>query len=264
MSEHNGKLTIDWLPDYENHPFEAEQYDQETQPEIFLSYTSGYFSHKRMLLAVMLAISVLMILNRIKPDSISAARTASAAAAVLAEPIQPEIIQAEETKPDSPLAPFFTAEVKHWTPEILNWSSIYDLDPNLVAIIMQVESCGDPGAVSAAGAQGLFQVMPFHFASGEDGFHPDTNAHRGLSYFRDRLTQTHGDIGLAFAGYNGGHVAADSSWDYWAFETRSYYVWTTGIYQDVTSGQAESNTLQRWLQAGGASLCQQAASRLGL
>jgi soluble lytic murein transglycosylase-like protein len=129
---------------------------------------------------------------------------------------------------------------------------------------MQVESCGDPFALSGAGAQGLFQVMPFHFDPGENGFDPETNAHRGLSYYRDRLVQTGGDIGLAFAGYNGGHVAAGSGWDYWANETRSYYVWTTGIYQDITSGEVESNTLQRWLQAGGASLCRQASDRLGL
>jgi hypothetical protein len=111
---------------------------------------------------------------------------------------------------------------------------------------------------------GLFQVMPFHFSAGEDGFDPEINSRRGLNYFLGRLEQTGGDVGLSFAGYNGGHVAAGTTWDYWAGETQRYYVWTTGIFQDVNSNQAESETLGRWLQAGGASLCQQAAARLGL
>lgn len=162
------------------------------------------------------------------------------------------------------LSSAFTPEVRHWEPQILAWAAAHGLDPNLVAIIMQIESCGDPQAVSVAGAQGLFQVMPFHFAAGENTLDPDTNARRGLSYFVERLNQTDGDIGRAFAGYNGGHVAAGASWDEWAHETQRYYVWSTGIYDDIRSGEAQSATVQEWLQAGGASLCRQAASRLGL
>lgn len=166
--------------------------------------------------------------------------------------------------PSGQLAPVFTPEVRHWEPQILNWASTYGLDPNLVAIIMQIESCGDPQAVSVAGAQGLFQVMPFHFAAGENTLDPDTNAQRGMNYFVERLSQTNGDIGRAFAGYNGGHVAAAGGWDDWVHETQRYYVWSTGIYEDIQAGQAQSETVQEWLQAGGASLCRQAAGRLGL
>lgn len=162
------------------------------------------------------------------------------------------------------LSSVFTPEVRHWEPQIVAWAAEFGLDPNLVAIIMQIESCGDPQAVSVAGAQGLFQVMPFHFAAGENTLDPDTNARRGLNYFVERLNQTSGDIGRAFAGYNGGHVAAGSSQDQWANETKRYYVWSTGIYNDIQSGEAQSATIQEWLQAGGASLCRQAASRLGL
>jgi hypothetical protein len=162
------------------------------------------------------------------------------------------------------ISPVFTDEVRYWEQDILTWAAEYDLDPNLVAIIMQVESCGDPQAVSIAGAQGLFQVMPFHFAEGEDSLDPDTNARRGVRYFVDRLSQTGGDIGLSYAGYNGGHVAAGSSWDNWAHETQRYYIWTTGLYGDIQSNLDHSPTLEQWLQAGGASLCRQAATRLGI
>ena len=162
------------------------------------------------------------------------------------------------------ISPVFAAPVQHWAAQIVEWAAMYGLDPNIAATIMQIESCGDPQAISSAGAQGLFQVMPFHFAAGEDSLDPDTNARRGLNYYVERLQQTSGDVGKAFAGYNGGHRAAGSSWDAWPHETQRYFVWSTGIYGDIQNGLSESPTLQEWLQAGGASLCNQAAQRLGL
>ena len=93
---------------------------------------------------------------------------------------------------------------------------------------------------------------------------PETNARRGIAYFAERMVQTNGNVGLAFAGYNGGHVAAAGGWDDWAPETQRYFTWATGIVADIESGQTSSPTLQRWMEAGGASLCRQAANRLGL
>ncbi len=162
------------------------------------------------------------------------------------------------------ISPLFTPEVRYWEPLIVKWAEAYQVDPNMVATIMQIESCGDPQAVSRAGAQGLFQVMPFHFAADENMQDPDTNARRGVAYFAERLAQTNGNVGLAFAGYNGGHVAAATSWENWSAETQRYYTWSTGIYEEVQRGDSESATLAQWLAAGGASLCQQAAARLGI
>lgn len=162
------------------------------------------------------------------------------------------------------LSPVFSKEVLHWQADILKWAAIYEIHPDIVATIMQIESCGDPGAVSSAGAQGLFQVMPFHFAEGEDMLDPETNARRGLSYYRQQLKETGGDVYLSFAGYNGGSAASSSGWDYWAAETQRYFVWSQGIFNDAQAGLQSSPTLQRWMEAGGASLCQQASNRLGL
>ncbi len=164
----------------------------------------------------------------------------------------------------SQLAPFFSQSVLYWEDDILIWAERHNLDPNMVATIMQIESCGDPRAVSSAGAMGLFQVMPFHFQAGEDGFNPDTNALRGMNYLAERLIQTNGEIGHAFAGYNGGHVAASGNWNTWANETQRYYTWTTGVYSDALNGNRRSATIDEWLAAGGASLCIQAEQRLGL
>ena len=160
------------------------------------------------------------------------------------------------------LSPVFTAQVRHWEPQILAWAAEYNLDPNMVATLIQIESCGNPQAISSAGARGLFQVMPFHFGEGEDMLDPETNAKRGLSYFVQSLALTEGHVGMAFAGYNGGHVAAQSNWESWPQETRRYYRWGSGIYNDVSSGLTDSPTLHDWLAAGGSSLCQQAAGQL--
>jgi soluble lytic murein transglycosylase-like protein len=214
---------------------------------------------------LMVVAGLILARTRLGETTVAAAPPSVAQAPPVAEEAAPPAVP----MPVAPtvqgaISPVFSPEVRHWEPQILAWSAEFGLDPNLAAIIMQIESCGDPQAVSGAGAQGLFQVMPFHFAAGEDSLNPDNNARRGLNYFVERLGQTNGDIGRAFAGYNGGHVAAGSSWDNWAHETQRYYVWSTGIYNDIQQGLADSPTLQQWMQAGGASLCRQAAQRLGL
>src|SRR5258708_11627571 len=162
------------------------------------------------------------------------------------------------------LSPIFTPEVLHWADKIANWAAPLKLDPNLVATVMQIESCGAPNAVSGAGAQGLFQVMPDHFAAGENTLDPDTNAARGLAYLALGLARASGDAGLALAGYNGGHsmIGLDSS--LWPAQTKRYWYWGTGIYQDALSGAPQSARLSEWLQSGGASLCAQADGQLGL
>lgn len=162
------------------------------------------------------------------------------------------------------IAPIFTREVQHWAPQIVAWANEFGIDPNMAATVMQIESCGDPNAVSSAGAQGLFQVMPFHFEPGENMQDPATNARRGMAYLALGMQQTGGDTSRTFAGYNGGHGTAAKSWEQWPNETQRYYVWSTGIYRDAVAGNPSSETLNNWLAAGGAGLCNQAAARLGL
>jgi uncharacterized protein YraI len=153
----------------------------------------------------------------------------------------------------SALSPIFTAEVQYWADEITSWAAQYQLDPNVIATVIQIESCGDPSANSVAGAQGLFQVMPFHFSANEDMLDIETNAKRGLDYLVGALALSNGDVGLAMAGYNGGYGVISSG--RWANETQRYYYWGSGIYAEASSGAASSATLDEWLAAGGSSLC---------
>jgi hypothetical protein len=78
------------------------------------------------------------------------------------------------------------------------------------------------------------------------------------------LARAGGNAGLALAGYNGGHSVIGRDSSMWSAETRRYWYWGVGIYQDALSGQTQSARLQEWLQAGGASLCARAAQELGV
>jgi hypothetical protein len=162
------------------------------------------------------------------------------------------------------ISPVFRPEVQYWSAAIQVWATAAGLDPNLVATVMQIESCGDPAARSRAGAMGLFQVMPFHFAGGDDPYSADTNAARGLAYLKRSLEAANGDARLALAGYNGGISVIRRSESSWAGETQRYAYWGSGIYAEASNGSTESLRLQEWIAAGGASLCRQARSRLGI
>lgn len=166
----------------------------------------------------------------------------------------------ESSGPSPNLSRVFTPQVLFWQNSILRWADAYRLDPDLVATLIQIESCGDPRAVSSAGALGLFQVMPFHFSPGEDPMNPEDNARRGLSYLARALEMASGDFSRALAGYNGGHGVIAQDPYTWPTETRRYVAWGASILSDAQSGVPSSPTLQEWLAAGGDQLCQNAAN----
>jgi soluble lytic murein transglycosylase-like protein len=164
----------------------------------------------------------------------------------------------------SGLSPIFTKEVQHWGNDIVRWAGAASLDPNLVAVIMQIESCGDPRATSRSGAMGLFQVMPFHFRLGDNPYDPETNALRGLNYLARSLGSASGNARLAMAGYNGGIGVIARSEGAWPSETKRYVYYGAPIYEDARSGATASVMLAEWYQKYGAGLCRQAAQRLGI
>ena len=175
----------------------------------------------------------------------------------------PVTIASADSTP-SQIAALFTPEVQYWGSAITRWAAEAGLDPNLAAVVMQIESCGDPRALSRAGAIGLFQVMPFHFAASEAPYLPNTNAARGLNYLQRSLSAADGDARLAFAGYNGGIGVIGRPEYAWPAETVRYAYWGSGIYADARSNSTSSSRLDEWLAAGGASLCRSARLRLDL
>ncbi len=162
------------------------------------------------------------------------------------------------------ISPIFTAEVQHWGADIVRWAAASQVDPNLAATVMQIESCGDPRATSKSGAIGLFQVMPFHFYITDSPYLPDTNAARGLAYLARSLEAARGDSRLALAGYNGGIGVINRIEWAWPAETKRYVQYGSPIYDDARSGASASNAVDEWYSKYGASLCRQAHQRLGL
>jgi soluble lytic murein transglycosylase-like protein len=177
----------------------------------------------------------------------------------------PTRLTASASQPDTrTLSSIFTREIQYWANDIQRWAEAAALDPNLVATVMQIESCGDPRARSSAGAAGLFQVMPFHFHAGENSYNPETNALRGMNYLARSFAAAQGDIRLTLAGYNGGiGVIPRAEWT-WAAETKRYVQYGVPIYTDAADGKTSSETLEAWYQNYGAGLCRQASRRLGL
>lgn len=164
----------------------------------------------------------------------------------------------------SRISPIFTREIQYWADDITRWANASSLDPNLAAVVMQIESCGDPRATSSAGAMGLFQVMPFHFRPGENPYEPNTNALRGLGYLSRSMETSRGNVRLALAGYNGGiGVIARGEWT-WSAQTLRYVYYGAPIYEDARSGVTSSPKLEEWYRKYGAGLCRQASQRLGI
>ena len=121
------------------------------------------------------------------------------------------------------------ATVSRWKPQMEKYGNQYEVDPNLIAIVMTVESGGDPNADSGF-AQGLMQVTEstakdintryVHTKRNSYSLKdPDTSIEFGTAYIR-HLINTYGSpehgptwektVGLVSAGYNGGFAAANS------------------------------------------------------
>ncbi len=164
---------------------------------------------------------------------------------------------------DTSIAPLFTPSIQYWAPQITQWAEEWSIDPNLVATVMQIESCGNPDVASSAGAAGLFQVMPFHFQAAENPYDPNTNALRGMSYLSRSLENFGGDVKMALAGYNAGIGGASKGEALWPAETIRYTTWGVGIYEDARAGKSESATLNEWLSRA-TGMCNAASARLGI
>jgi len=247
--------------------------------ESYYVYESHRQMQKRMLFIMILVLLIVCGLSMfVLPARSTAARSGVQPVAAAQEEVRAANTALVEGSLDQPntvaeqnpssaalgIAGFFTPEVMYWESDILRWAAEYDLDPNIIATVMQIESCGNPRAVSVAGARGLFQVMPFHFSATEDMLDPDTNARRGMNFYNEQLRYTGGDKLLSFAGYNGGYAASGGDYAGWPEETKRYFKWAKGIYEDAAAGAAESATLNEWLAAGGGPGCDIAASSLGI
>lgn len=125
------------------------------------------------------------------------------------------------TVPDASLGPLPTLPVSPGASDIVpipssgtgNYAALIEkyaaqnhLEPGLVKAVIQTESGGNPRSVSKAGAMGLMQLMPDNVkeAGLSDPFDPEQNIAAGTKQLSGLLSQFHGDLDLALAGYNAG------------------------------------------------------------
>jgi soluble lytic murein transglycosylase-like protein len=99
-----------------------------------------------------------------------------------------------------------SARVERFRSLIEQAAQRHHLDAALLSAVVHVESGGNPQAVSAAGAQGLTQLIPAtaqHFGV-RDPFDPAQSLDGAAQYLQGLLGQFGGDVSKALAAYNAG------------------------------------------------------------
>ena len=111
----------------------------------------------------------------------------------------------------------------------------FSVREDLVRGVVRAESAFDPMAVSAAGAQGLMQLMPAlsKKLGVTDPFDPRQNIMAGTRYLAQLLDLHHGNIPLALASYNAGPGAVERYNGVPPFRETQHYVKT------ITAGLEE-------------------------
>ncbi len=127
------------------------------------------------------------------------------------------------------LAPSWGAEILRWEPLIVKSARAYQIDPDLIAAIIDVESDGQTDGESYVGAIGLMGVMPrgagFEFRpSRTDLLDPKINIDWGTAIITDIMRQAGGDLHAALAAYNGGWRQVSK------LETRTYAADVLNLY----------------------------------
>lgn len=183
----------------------------------------------------------------------------------------------------TPLAPesdhitikWLSPTVKRWEKTINEMADKYNLDPNLIAIIMTLESGGYSKAGSEAGAQGLMQVTP---PTGGDIaarylkeprakynlMDPETSIEFGVAYLallRDEFgTYPHDTdwlrtVELVAAGYNGGPGTANALEQGEGLRDVEPVIYSRDAFNMWRERHAASSpTFDRWKERGGIEL----------
>ena len=172
-------------------------------------------------------------------------------------------------------SPWIPATVKKWQTPIDQMAAKYQVDPNFIAIIMTMESGGDPKAASSAGAKGLMQITgptakdiagkflktPTNNYNLSD---PATNIEFGVAYL-SYLRKTFGGweqgpswdytVELVAAGYNGGVGAANRVFTGKGLTDTQTVVYSRDAFNMWRERfQKDSSTYDRWLERGGQAL----------
>ena len=113
-------------------------------------------------------------------------------------------------------------------------ASRFQVDPDLIRAVIQVESGYDPKAVSSKGAMGLMQLIPetAHRFGVANPFDPKQNLEGGINYLKYLMGLFGGNLNLSLAAYNAGEHSVQRSGGVPAIpQTQDYVRKVTKIYQ---------------------------------
>lgn len=171
-------------------------------------------------------------------------------------------------------APWIPGTVRRWQQPIDTMAKRYNIDPNLIAIIMTMESGGFVKADSGQ-AQGLMQITPTtakdiaahrlkQVKHSYDIWDPNTNIEFGAAYLA-HLRDTYGSsdqgpswnstVELVAAAYNGGYAAANSLYKGQGLTDTQTVVYSRDAFNMWRERHAsDSPTFDRWQERGGSDL----------
>lgn len=127
-------------------------------------------------------------------------------------------------------------------PVVQEAAHTHGVDPNLVDLLIRMESGYDPRAVSRKGARGVMQLMPdtASLYGVRNSFDPLQNIRGGVRYLRDLLQRFDSNVTLALAAYNAGPEAVEKHHGVPPYdETRTYVRTILAAY----NGEATVGTL---------------------
>jgi soluble lytic murein transglycosylase-like protein len=175
-------------------------------------------------------------------------------------------------------SPWIPSTVMHWEAPIAEMSHKYNIDPNLLAIIMTMESGGYAKADSGV-ARGLMQITPptakdiaskylKEPRSKYDLWDPRTNIEFGAAYLAqlrnefgsaDQGPDWDSTVELLAAGYNGGPGAANSVEQGTGLRDTQTVVYSRDAFNMWRERHAgKSPTFDRWKERGGSLLIDEA------
>lgn len=148
----------------------------------------------------------------------------------------------------------YTNTVEQWRPQIDEWAVSYDVDRDVIATVLQVQTCGNKHfSHDIENRHGLFGVKRSDFASGLDPYDLDTNVKVGMGILDQVYHQTN-EVGLVFAGWKSRN-AMISSFDAWPREAMRFYWDALPIYNGAKSGDGGA-AAREWLASpNGQYLC---------
>ncbi|MDQ7036569.1 MAG: hypothetical protein Q9P01_17585 [Anaerolineae bacterium] len=161
------------------------------------------------------------------------------------------------------IALFFAPAVQSWSSDLLRWSQTYGVDANFMAMVMQLETCGNPLYLGTEGRMGIFAVPGDRFQGAESFINPEDNARRASELMQQCYALTANDPGQAYACYRSNTDTTQASFGQWSEPMQRYFLWGFGMYGDTQNGVQSSPALNDWLvNGGGFDVCNQAQSIL--